>query len=58
MSEIYIAQGHGNGNKKTRKWRHFIYGVMKGKIQEKTLNKIEAILAEKKRKMNTLKIKY
>ena len=35
MSESYISQLHGNANKKNRKWRYFIYGVMKRKIQEK-----------------------
>ena len=35
MSESYISQLHANANKKTRKWRYFIQGVMKIKIQEK-----------------------
>ena len=35
MSESYISQRHDNSNKKTRKRRHFILGVMKRKIQEK-----------------------
>ena len=35
MSERNISQLHDNANKKTRKRRYFIQGVMKRKIQEK-----------------------
>ena len=36
MSESFISQLHGNASNKTRKWRYFIYGVMKRKIQPLT----------------------
>ena len=36
MSESYILQLHINANKKTRKWRYFILGVMERKFQKKT----------------------
>ena len=35
MSESYISQLHGNAHEKTRKWRYFLWGVMKRKIQGK-----------------------
>ena len=31
-SESKISQLHGKANKKTRKWRYFIKGVMRRKI--------------------------
>ena len=52
-----ISQLHGNANKKTRKSRQFIQGVMKRKMQEKNKDKIEARFAERKQKMNSLNIK-
>ena len=47
MSESHISQFHGNANK------NFIQGVTKRKIQEKNGRRF----AERKQKMNTLKIK-
>ena len=47
-SESQISQFHGNANKKTRKWRYFIQGVMKRKMQEKNKENIEARFAETK----------
>ena len=38
--------------------KYFIQGVMKRKIQEKNKGKIEARFAERKQKMDSLKIKY
>ena len=35
MSENWISQVHGNANKKTKKLRYFIQGVMKRAIHEK-----------------------
>ena len=40
MSERNISQLHDNANKKTRKRRYFIQGVMKRKIQEKNLKRL------------------
>ena len=57
-SESQFSQLHGNANKKTRKLRYFFQGVMKRKMQEKNKDKIEARFAERKQKMNSLKIKF
>ena len=55
MSESYISQLHGNAHNKTRKWIYL--GSNEKKNSGKDLNKIEAIFAEGKQKMNSLKIK-
>ena len=47
MSENNMSRLRGNANKKTKKWRYFIYGVIK-KNSWKELNKIEARLAKRK----------
>ena len=47
-SESQISQFHVNANKETRKWRYFIQGVMKRKLQEKNKDKIKARFAERK----------
>ena len=43
--------------RKPERGRYFIQGVMKRKMQEKNKDKIEARFAERKQKMNSLKIK-
>ena len=40
-SESCISQLHGNVNKKTRKWRYSILGVMKWNIQEKNWTRLK-----------------
>ena len=50
MSENYISQCHDNSNKKTRKWRHFILGVMKRKIQERNWTRLKQDLLKRTRK--------
>ena len=34
FSESYISQLHDNAHKKIKKWRYFIQGVVKRKIQK------------------------
>ena len=51
-----ISQLHGNANKKTRKSRQFIQGVMKRKMQEKNKDQNEARFSERSQKINILKI--
>ena len=55
MSESYISQRHDNSNKKTRKWRHFILGVMKRQIQEKNWTRLKQDLLKGSRKWIALK---
>ena len=56
-SESRISQLHGNANKKARKCRYFIQGVMERKMLKKNKDKTEARFAERKWKMKSLNIK-
>ena len=56
MSESYISQLEDSTQKKTRKKRYFIQGVMKKKLG-KDLKEIETRSAEGKQEINSFKIK-
>ena len=51
MSESHISQLHDNAQKTTRKWRYFIQGVMKRKVQGKIRTRLKQGLLKESRKL-------
>ena len=51
MSESHISQLHDNAQKTIRKWRYFIQGVMKRKVQGKIRTRLKQGLLKESRKL-------
>ena len=50
FSESCISQLHGNVHKKTRKFRYFIEGVIKRKIQKKIKTRLKQSMHKESKK--------